>query len=371
MVEDVIQQQQQWAMLDDDMVAVQSWMWQHLQHNDWLLVDDFEDDDDVLPLYGKSDDEGKYSDSLLHEIIKQECIAKVQQIMQQWLAVFSDEWQAKQQPQLELHASSFWHSNVANCICLKMLLVKLVNECLPKIQHAMIDSGEVHRNKIVSQCKSLHVTANQISKIKWLLKLTSRLRPLPLRASSMLPGLLSHRNHSDCHARPACGGSDIDDNNLSDDSMDDFIDDDDDVAPVGSMDGNSSAMSSRCLVSMMPSVDASAFAAELAHHLPDAMYLAAIDCIQKMAQRATLFGAVPPFGVDPAPKDMAPAIIALQMWSEFQCWIHSVWPMVTVQYANFQSCNKVKRQMDHLLAKQQAGANMEISIRLLQQWVPK
>ncbi|KAJ2810154.1 hypothetical protein H4S07_002837 [Coemansia furcata] len=72
MAEDDVQQQQQWAMLDDDMVAVQSWMWQHLQHNDRLLVDDFEDDEDALPLNGKSDDEGKYSDSLLHEISEEQ-----------------------------------------------------------------------------------------------------------------------------------------------------------------------------------------------------------------------------------------------------------------------------------------------------------
>ncbi|KAJ2810153.1 hypothetical protein H4S07_002836 [Coemansia furcata] len=291
-----------------------------------------------------------------------------------------------------------------------MLLVKLVNECLPKIQRAVIDSGEARRSKIVSQCESLHVTANQISEIKWLLELTSGPRPLPLRsrymcrpnaeqsldrvtgrnthkrnrpqkrvaqryynagASSTLPGLSSHHNRSDRHARPARGGSDIDDNNLSDDSMDDFIDDDDDVAPVGSVDGDGSAMSSRRLVSMMPSVDASAFAAELVHHSPDAMYLAAIACIQKMAQGATSFGAVPPFHADVAPKDMAPAIIALRMWSEFQCWIHSAQLTVKVQYANFQSRDKAKRQLDHLLAKQQAGANVEISIRPPRQWVPK
>ncbi|KAJ2827890.1 hypothetical protein GGI24_002538 [Coemansia furcata] len=68
--EDNVQQQQQWAMLDDNMVAKQSWMRQHLQHNDWLLVDDFEDDEDALPLNGKSDD--KYSDSLLHEISEEQ-----------------------------------------------------------------------------------------------------------------------------------------------------------------------------------------------------------------------------------------------------------------------------------------------------------
>ncbi|KAJ2825427.1 hypothetical protein GGI24_003163 [Coemansia furcata] len=72
MAKDDVQQQQQWAMLDNDMVAMQSWMWQHLQHNDWLLVDDFEDDKDALPLNGKSDDEGKYSDSLLHEISEEQ-----------------------------------------------------------------------------------------------------------------------------------------------------------------------------------------------------------------------------------------------------------------------------------------------------------
>ncbi|KAJ2824744.1 hypothetical protein GGI24_003332, partial [Coemansia furcata] len=98
MAEDDVQQQQQWAMLDDNMVAMQSWMWWHLQHNNQLLVDDFEDDDDALPLYGESDDEGKYSDSLLLEIseeqrvtlerqarlntVEREHVAKVQQIMQ-------------------------------------------------------------------------------------------------------------------------------------------------------------------------------------------------------------------------------------------------------------------------------------------------
>ncbi|KAJ2840358.1 hypothetical protein FBU31_000480, partial [Coemansia sp. 'formosensis'] len=427
MAEDDVQQQQQWATLDDDMVAMQSWMWRHLRHNDRLLVDDFEDDDDdALLLYGESDDEGKYSDSLLREIskeqratlewqarldtIKWERVAEVQQIMQQRLAAFLGKWQAKQQPRLELRASSLWHSNVADCIHLETLLVKLVNECLPMIQHAVIDSGEARRSKIVNRCKSLRVTADQISEIKWLLELTSGPRPLPLQsrhtrrpnaeqdldrimgrnthkhnrpqkhvaqhyyntgASSMLPGLSSCHNRSDCHARPARRGSDIDDNNISNDSMGDFIDDDDDVAPVGSVDGDGSAMSNRRLVSSAPSVDASAFAAELARHLLDAMYLAAIDCIQQMAQGVTSFGAAPPFGADADPKDMVPTVIALWVWSEFQCWIHSARPTVKVQYANFQSCDKVRRQLDHLLAKQQAGSNMEISIRLPRQWVPK
>ncbi|KAJ2800829.1 hypothetical protein H4S07_005083, partial [Coemansia furcata] len=345
-----------------------------------------------------SDDEGEYSDSLLREIseeqratserqarldtVERERVAEVQRIMQQRLAVFSDEWQAKQQPRLELHASSLWHSNVADRIRLEMLLAKLVNEHLPKIQCAMIDSGEARRSKIDSRCESLHVTADQISEIKWLLELTSgpntRKRNRPQKrvaqryynsgASSMLPGLSSRRNRSDRHARPARGGSDVDDNNLSDDSMGDFIDDDDDKAPVGSVDGDGSAKSSRRLVSTVPSVDASAFAAELAHHSPDAMYLAAIYCIQQMAQGATSFGGVPPFRADAAPKDMVPAVIALRVWSEFQCWIHSARPTVKVQYTNFQSLNKAKRQLDHLLAKQQAGANVEISIRLPQQW---
>ncbi|KAJ2827891.1 hypothetical protein GGI24_002539, partial [Coemansia furcata] len=45
--------------------------------------------------------------------------------------------------------NSLWHSNVANCIHLKMLLAKLANKCLPKLQCAMIDSSEVHRSKII------------------------------------------------------------------------------------------------------------------------------------------------------------------------------------------------------------------------------
>ncbi|KAJ2799135.1 hypothetical protein H4S07_005524, partial [Coemansia furcata] len=330
--------------------------------------------------------------------------------MQQWLAVFSSKWQAKQQPWLELRASSLWRSNVANRIRLEMFLAKLANKCLPKIQCAMIDSSEARRSKIVGRCESLRVTADQISEIKWLLELTSGPRPLLLRsrhtrrpnaeqdldhvtgrntckrnrpqkrvaqryystgASSTLPGLSSHQNRADCHARPARSGSDVDDDNISDDSMGDFIDDDDDVAPVGSVGGDGSAKSSRRLVSTAPSIDASAFAAELARHSPDAMYLATIDCIQQMAQGATSFGGVPPFRADAAPKDMVPAVIALRVWSEFQCWIHSARPTVKVQYTNFQSLNKAKRQLDHLLAKQQAGANVEISIRPPRQWVPK
>ncbi|KAJ2837837.1 hypothetical protein FBU31_001060 [Coemansia sp. 'formosensis'] len=153
--------------------------------------------------------------------------------------------------------------------------------------------------------------------------------------------------------------------------MDDFIDNDDDVAPVGSVDGNSLAMSNKRLVSSAPSIDASTFAAELARHSLDAMYLAAIDCIQQMAQGGMSFGAAPPCGADAAPKDMVPTVIALRVWSEFQCWIHSAWPMVKVQYANFQSRDKAKRQLDHLLAKQQASSNVEILIRLPRQWVPK
>ncbi|KAJ2801684.1 hypothetical protein H4S07_004869, partial [Coemansia furcata] len=426
MAEDDVQQQQQRATLDDDMVAMQSWMWRHLRHNDRLLVDDFEDDEDTLPLYGESDDEGEYSDSLLREIseeqratserqarldtVERERVAEVQRIMQQRLAVFSGEWQAKQQPRLELRASSLWRSNVADRVRLETLLARLVNERLPKIQRAVIDSGEARRSKIVSRCESLRVTADQISEIKWLLELTSGPRPLPLRsrhtcrpnaeqdsdrvtgrntrkrnrpqkrvaqryyntgASSTLPGLSSRRNRADRYARPARGGSDVDDNNISDDSMGDFIDDDDDVAPVGSVGGDGFATSNKRLVSSAPSIDASAFAAELARHSPDAMYLAAIDCIQQMAQGATSFGAAPPCGADAAPKDMVPAVIALRVWSEFQCWIHSARPTVKVQYTNFQSRDKAKRQLDHLLAKQQAGSNVEISIRPPRQWVPK
>ncbi|KAJ2826032.1 hypothetical protein FBU31_003551, partial [Coemansia sp. 'formosensis'] len=332
----------------------------------------------------------------------------VQRIMQQRLAAFSGEWQAKQQPRLELHASSLWRSNVADRIRLETLLAKLVNEHLPKIQCTVIDSGEARRSKIVSRCESLRVTADQISEIKWLLELTSGPRPLPLwsrhtrrpnaeqdpdrvtgrntrkhnrpqkrvaqryaGASSTLPGLSSRRNRSDCRARPARGGSDVDDNNISDDSMGDFIDDDDDVAPVGSVDGDGLATSSRHLASSAPSVDASTFVAELARHSPDAMYLAAIDCILQMAQGATSFGAAPPCGADAAPKDMVPAVIALRVWSEFQCWIHSARPTVKVQYGNFHSRDKAKRQLDHLLAKQQAGVNVEISIKPPRQWVPK
>ncbi|KAJ2813866.1 hypothetical protein H4S07_000350 [Coemansia furcata] len=198
MAEDDVQQQQQRATLDDDMVAMQSWMWRHLRHNDQLLVDDFEDDEDALPLYGESDDEGEYSDSLLREIseeqratlerqarldtVERECVAEVQRIMQQRLAAFSGKWQAKQQPRLELRASSLWRSNVADRIRLETLLAKLVNERLPKIQRAVIDSGEARKGKIVSQCESLRVTADQISEIKWLLKLTSGPRPLLLQS---------------------------------------------------------------------------------------------------------------------------------------------------------------------------------------------
>ncbi|KAJ2812954.1 hypothetical protein H4S07_001030 [Coemansia furcata] len=330
--------------------------------------------------------------------------------MQQWLAVFSSKWQAKQQPWLELHASSLWHSNVANRIHLEMLLAKLVNEHLPKIQCTMIDSSEVRRSKIVGRCESLHVTANQISEIKWLLELTSGLRPLLLQsrhtrrlnaeqdldhvmgrntckcnrpqkrvaqhyystgASSTLPGLSSHQNRADCHARPAHSGSDVDDDNISDNSMGDFIDDDNDVAPVGSVGSDGSAKSSRHLVSTAPSIDVSTFAAELACYSPDAMYLVTIDCIQQMAQGVTSFGVAPPCGADATPKDMVPTVIALRVWSEFQCSIHSARPTVKVQYANFQSRDKAKRQLDHLLAKQQAGANVEISLRPPRQWVPK
>ncbi|KAJ2839611.1 hypothetical protein FBU31_000666 [Coemansia sp. 'formosensis'] len=153
--------------------------------------------------------------------------------------------------------------------------------------------------------------------------------------------------------------------------MDDFINDDDDVVPVGSVDGDGSATSSRHLVSSAPSVDVSAFAAELVRHSLDAMYLVAIDCIQQMAQGVMSFGTAPSCGMDAVPKNMVPTVIALRVWSEFQCWIHSAQPTVKVQYANFQSCDKAKRQLDHLLAKQQAGSNVEISIRPLQQWVPK
>ncbi|KAJ2375009.1 hypothetical protein H4S02_008364, partial [Coemansia sp. RSA 2611] len=124
-------QQQQRPAPDDYMVVMQSWMWRLLRSNDQLLYDDFDGDDEeeVLPVYGESDDEGEYSDSFIREIgdeqrevsarqvrldtVERERVAEVQRIMQQQLALFASEWQAKQQPRLELRASSLWRANVA------------------------------------------------------------------------------------------------------------------------------------------------------------------------------------------------------------------------------------------------------------------
>ncbi|KAJ2451655.1 hypothetical protein GGF42_004210 [Coemansia sp. RSA 2424] len=62
------------SALDANMAAMQSWMWRHMRANSELLhgtFDDGNDDDEVLPLYGESDDEGsegEYSDSFLCKI---------------------------------------------------------------------------------------------------------------------------------------------------------------------------------------------------------------------------------------------------------------------------------------------------------------
>ncbi|KAJ2346808.1 hypothetical protein GGH91_002078 [Coemansia sp. RSA 2671] len=180
--------------------------------------------------------------------------------MQQQLALFASEWQAKQQPRLELRASSLWRANVAGRGRLESQLSKLVDECLPKIQKAVVDSGEARKNRIISRCESLRVTSDQISEIKWLLELTSGPQPLPLRqrhlraqdrglrrnarkgdqpqrrvvqhrftngAFGSLPGLSGRSNLQDRFACAASSDNNVNGNSPSDDSMDDFIDDDD------------------------------------------------------------------------------------------------------------------------------------------------
>ncbi|KAJ2883767.1 hypothetical protein H4R27_002537 [Coemansia aciculifera] len=437
-------QQQQRATLDDDMVTVQSWMWRHLRHNDRLLVDDFEEDEETLPVYGESDDEGEYSDSLIREIseeqreaserrarldtVERERIAEVQRIMQQRLALFYSEWQAKQQPRLELRACSLWRSNVAGRIRLETNLAKLVDERLPKIQRAVIDSGEARKSKIISLCENLRVTADQISEIKWLLELTSGPQPLPLRshharkqnmdqapdhgprrntrklirpqkrvaqryysarASATLPGLSSRLNHPGHLARPANGGSDGDDDDITMDSMDDFIDDNDDVGSAKNLSSTGLSTANGRLISSAPTLEATVFATELARHSPDAMYSAAISYIQQMARGVTSFStasissSVSSLSPDTTsrasslrasglePTRAVSAGIALRVWAEFQHWIHTARPTVRVQYASFPIRDKAKMQLDHLLAKQQAGTNVEISIKPPQRWVPK
>ncbi|KAJ2353485.1 hypothetical protein GGH92_000626 [Coemansia sp. RSA 2673] len=445
--DDSHQQQQQRATLDDDMATIQSWMWRHLRHNDRLLIDDFDEDEETLPVYGESDDEGEYSDSLMLEIseeqreaskrraqldtVERERIAEVQRIMQQRLAFFYSEWKDKTQPRMELRACSLWRSNVASRIRLETLLAKLVDERLPKIQRAVVDSGEAQKRKIISQCESLRVTADQISEIKWLLELTSGPQPLPLRsrhtrkqnidqapdrgprrntrklirpqqrvaqryysarASATLPGLSSRHSRLGRPAGPA-NGDNVDDNDMSVDSMDDFIDDDDDddgdVAPVRSVGDTDLSTASERLISSVPSLEAAAFATELARHSPDAMYSAAINYIQQMAQGVTSFNTTSHSGSalslspntafrasssrasGPEPTKAVSAGIALRVWAEFQHWIHTARPTVQVQYASIQIRDKAKKQLDHLLNKQQAGASVEISIKPPQRWVPK
>ncbi|KAJ2734834.1 hypothetical protein IW152_002052 [Coemansia sp. BCRC 34962] len=417
-------QQQQQLEMGNDMVIMQSWVWRLLRSNDRLLYDDLDGDDDeeVLPVYGESDDEGEYSDGLIREIgdeqrevaarqvrldtVERERVAEVWRIMQQRLALFASEWRAKQQPRLELRASSLWRSNVAGRTHLDLQLAKLIDERLPKIQRAVVDSGEARKNRIISRCESLRVTSDQISEIKWLLELTSGPQPLPMRQRNpriqardhgprrntrksgqpqrrvarqsftnrtltTLPGLSGRPSLQGRFTRAADSDSDVDVNNLSDDSMDDFIDDGG-MGPEQDLVGTHSSTGNGRLVSLAPSMTLDAFATELARYSSDAMFSAVVGYIQQMARGDTSFSTDPPSGTDPSSADAVPAAsIALRVWGEFKHWLHTVKPTVRVQYANFEVRDKAKRQLDHLLARQLADANVEISINPPPQWVPK
>ncbi|KAJ2024743.1 hypothetical protein GGI06_000869, partial [Coemansia sp. S85] len=411
-------QQQQRPAPDDYMVVMQSWMWRLLRSNDQLLYDDFDGDDEeeVLPVYGESDDEGEYSDSFIREIgdeqrevsarqvrldtVERERVAEVQRIMQQQLALFASEWQAKQQPRLELRASSLWRANVAGRGRLESQLSKLVDERLPKIQKAVVDSGEARKNRIISRCESLRVTSDQISEIKWLLELTSGPQPLPLRqrqrhlraqdrglrrnarkgdqpqrrvvqrgftngAFGSLPGLSGRSNLQDRFARAAGSDNNVNGNSPSDDSMDDFIDDDDVASARDSGDAQSSMGNGR-LASPSPAMTQDAFAAELARYSAEVMYTAYVGYIRQMARGETSFDA------DPNSAIALPSVaIALRVWAEFKHWVHTVKPTVRVQYPSFEVRDRAKRQFDHLVARQLADANVEISINPPPQWVPR
>ncbi|KAJ1652079.1 hypothetical protein GGF38_005439, partial [Coemansia sp. RSA 25] len=195
--------------------------------------------------------------------------------------------------------------------------------------------------------------------------------------SATLPGLSSRSNRP---SRPnnADAISDIDDDSSSVDSMDDFIDDDDSgMAPMAGADlatgrfasmslgSPTSAPTGEHLIAQQPSLAADAFAAELRQHSADVMYSSATDYIRQMAQGIASLSSTGASG------EPVSASIALRVWAEFQHWIHTVRPAVRVQYASQPECDKAKRQMDHLLRLQRAGADVEISIKPPQRWVPK
>ncbi|KAJ2451654.1 hypothetical protein GGF42_004209 [Coemansia sp. RSA 2424] len=163
--------------------------------------------------------------------------------------------------------------------------------------------------------------------------------------------------------------------------MDDFIDDDDDdsggMAPVAGADlatgrfasmslgSPASAPTGECLIAQQPSLAADAFAAELKQYSADVMYLSATDYIQQMAQGVASLSSTGASG------EPVSASIALRVWAEFECWIRTVRPAVQAQYASQPERDKAKRQMDHLLKLQKAGADVDISIKPLPQWVPE
>ncbi|KAJ2325538.1 hypothetical protein GGI00_005008 [Coemansia sp. RSA 2681] len=183
---------------------MQSWMWRHMRANSELLhgaFDDDDDDDEVLLLYGsESDDEGsegEYSDSFLREIhadqletskqwvrletVEQERMAEVRRIMKQQLALFFDEWVAKKQPRLELHASYLWRRHNAGRSHLEQRLARIEGERLPKAQDAVVDSGVSRKADIVKLCGGLRLTLDELLDVAWLLDLTAGPQPLSLR----------------------------------------------------------------------------------------------------------------------------------------------------------------------------------------------
>ncbi|KAJ2740541.1 hypothetical protein GGI20_005752, partial [Coemansia sp. BCRC 34301] len=406
------------SALDNDMVTIQSWIWRHLRLNSQLLYGD--GDDRVLPRYGESSEDG-YSDRLWREIqtdqletsrrrarletVELERVAEVRRILQQRQTLLTEEWLAKQQPRLELRASYLWRRNVAKRGLLEKRLNRLVDEHLPKMQQAVVDSGVARKAEMVKLCENLRPTTDAIAEIKWLLELTAGPQPLPLRQpiskqardrsprrrksvrprkrmtqryhsigySCTLPGLSIRQGRP---SRSACAIA-TDDDDTSDDSMADFIDDDDEVPPVanaGSTTGRFASMDlsgttlapaiERSIVSG-PSMSADMFAAELRRVSADVMYSSAVGYIRQLAQGVGSFDSA-----DTSDSSVS-ASIALRVWAEFKNWVHTVRPAVHVQYASREERDKAKRQLHHLLAIQKATANVEISIKPSPRWVPK
>ncbi|KAJ2845615.1 hypothetical protein IWW36_004708, partial [Coemansia brasiliensis] len=359
---------------------------------------------EVLPLYGESDDEGAMSDSLIREIEKEkkeaaarkakadaseQCrVEMVTEVIQQMVEHFALGWHNQVQPKLERSAMILWDKYYGHQQALQKHLDDLSSRRLVKARQSIIDSGVGTRRQAKALCSTLRGTIEDIAQIKWLLQLLSKPRPL-----SMPPDSPTKKDQNSSHkASPADKRNNV--SSDSHDDMSDFIEDDgsdyDRSQMAGILSYNILSVPQHLRQPRQPayirsrysrrvrgakqikgttqtlyedlsdgassdggmrnvSESAAEFLRALSLFSASEAFEAAMFYMRGMAMGTVAGGSALCSVAKPAATPKLTINCALRIWAEFQCWIILCLPTVRVKYSSSIQRDYVQAQLDKLL----------------------